>query len=402
MTTPAVNYDFLAQEFQQKTYNIDCFGNNVNIINANDGTTRYVKHRPASNNSPITSSGFRFPTGWYHWGLKATDKVSGTLKGWQVGLCGNPETRYYWINDNLKGISAGSIVSIPFLPTWVKDTAVSKAYTKLKGLNVNLGVMFAERHETAELFSTMAERIAHQVKRFKHKRPKDWAQVKKRGSLPEGYKVPQAWLELQYGWNPLMSDIQGSCTALSRRERDSSSYNAHVVGKTSTTQQRVVDWDYGWLQNGLFGQKITVIDTFDCTVRLWYRLNNPVLAAFSSLGLTNPLEIVWERVPYSFVIDWFLPVGNWLSTLDADFGWSFLAGCQTEFTRTKALGSPYVGSFVSIFGAENLTSPFKFDGFEMNRGGASVPPGVGLPHFKNPFSSTHIANAMSLLVQAFR
>jgi hypothetical protein len=32
-----------------------------------------------------------------------------------------------------------------------------------------------------------------------------------------------------------------------------------------------------------------------------------------SLGLVNPLEIAWEVVPYSFVVDWFLPVGSYIA-----------------------------------------------------------------------------------------
>lgn len=33
----------------------------------------------------------------------------------------------------------------------------------------------------------------------------------------------------------------------------------------------------------------------------------------SSVGLTNPLAVVWELIPFSFVIDWFLPIGESLS-----------------------------------------------------------------------------------------
>lgn len=34
-------------------------------------------------------------------------------------------------------------------------------------------------------------------------------------------------------------------------------------------------------------------------------------------GLLNPLEVIWELVPFSFVADWFLPIGDYLSALDA-------------------------------------------------------------------------------------
>lgn len=36
-------------------------------------------------------------------------------------------------------------------------------------------------------------------------------------------------------------------------------------------------------------------------------------AAVAGLGINNPASIVWEAIPFSFVLDWFLPVGNFLS-----------------------------------------------------------------------------------------
>lgn len=36
----------------------------------------------------------------------------------------------------------------------------------------------------------------------------------------------------------------------------------------------------------------------------------------SALGLNNPLAVIWEAMPFSFMADWFLDVGGMLSTLD--------------------------------------------------------------------------------------
>jgi hypothetical protein len=34
------------------------------------------------------------------------------------------------------------------------------------------------------------------------------------------------------------------------------------------------------------------------------------------LGLLDPLSVVWENIPYSFVVDWFIPIGDYLSMLN--------------------------------------------------------------------------------------
>jgi hypothetical protein len=35
------------------------------------------------------------------------------------------------------------------------------------------------------------------------------------------------------------------------------------------------------------------------------------------LGMLDPASVVWEIVPYSFVVDWFVPFGTYLSNLNA-------------------------------------------------------------------------------------
>jgi hypothetical protein len=39
-------------------------------------------------------------------------------------------------------------------------------------------------------------------------------------------------------------------------------------------------------------------------------------AILYSLGVTKPLSIIWEAIPFSFVVDWFVRVGDWLSSLE--------------------------------------------------------------------------------------
>jgi hypothetical protein len=39
------------------------------------------------------------------------------------------------------------------------------------------------------------------------------------------------------------------------------------------------------------------------------------LSALRQMGLGNPASILWERLPYSFVIDWFIPIGNYLELI---------------------------------------------------------------------------------------
>lgn len=44
------------------------------------------------------------------------------------------------------------------------------------------------------------------------------------------------------------------------------------------------------------------------------RVTNPNLLLFNQLGLVNPAYVLWDAVPFSFVADWFLPVGRYLQS----------------------------------------------------------------------------------------
>jgi hypothetical protein len=284
------------------------------------------------------------------------------------------------------------------------DVAHTKAYSGLKNQKVNLSVAFAERHETSRLFSESAKHIAKQVSAYKGTNPRDWARVVGAQAKRGVRNFPRSWLEMAYGWKPLMSDIQGSAIALSQRERSNDAYRVSVKGTVHDKQKY---WLFTCqLVNGI--NDLAVLNMFlvrqtDVTCKLWYVLDNPVLATFASLGLTNPAELVWERVPYSFVVDWFVPVGGWLSTLDADFGWRFVTGYDTEFSRWTSGHKLVKNDGLSGFHLETCNiQDWKFEGYHFVRGVHSVAPGVGVPHFKNPFSSAHISNALALLHEAFR
>lgn len=55
-------------------------------------------------------------------------------------------------------------------------------------------------------------------------------------------------------------------------------------------------------------------------IKFHYRVDNEILRTLSQLSLTNPLEVAWELVPFSFVVDWMLPIGDYLSNMSALHG----------------------------------------------------------------------------------
>lgn len=62
-------------------------------------------------------------------------------------------------------------------------------------------------------------------------------------------------------------------------------------------------------------------------------VTNDTLAQLGSHGLLNPAALAWELFPVSFVIDWFVPIGDFLGGLSTHFGMEFRDGYMTKYVE---------------------------------------------------------------------
>lgn len=114
---------------------------------------------------------------------------------------------------------------------------------------------------------------------------------------------------------------------------------------------------------------------------------------------------MWEVLPFSFVVDWFLPIGPYLEALSTYQGLSFVRGYKTQFTKSETQFSHsysgqhpgYSDKRVTLFSAGGLS----WSQVKLNRTKLTSFPKPNLPSFKNPLSLTHAANGLALIQQVF-
>lgn len=191
-----------------------------------------------------------------------------------------------------------------------QERAKIKAKTAMTDARFNAGVFVGELDKTTAL-------IRHTVRRLIHMRRNLAREVARKFGSIRGDALANGWLELQYGWKPLLNDVYGSAETLSKFQNPED----HIHGQVRKTSKMQIPREFrcssfvsGWndlLWTGVLNEESTAAIKF---------APDEFLTMLPALGLTNPLAIAWELVPYSFVVDWFIPIGDFLYQLDAGIG----------------------------------------------------------------------------------
>lgn len=307
-------------------------------------------------------------------------------------------------------LSAASFrLNLPSFDGGLANRALIDAKLKLKDQKVNFGVAFAERAQTADMVASNLSRIAKAYRDARKGHFRDASRhlgitmpgkTKRRdGKSHKGKELHDAWLELQFGWKPLLSDIYGAAEALREKDRKGSTRYGCTVKSRKSLTDIVKKRDADTSDNAIplwFDQRM--VTKFDAFIRLDYYRDSPELAALAQTGFTNPLEIAWELVPFSFVVDWVAPIGRYLSILDAELGWKFRDGSLTRRQVSKRLGWCSARE-VSNWDRVSVSGTYRHQYKVVNRTVYTSSPTPAFS-FKNPASGSHLASALALLAQA--
>lgn len=279
----------------------------------------------------------------------------------------------------------------------LSDKALLKARLKMKRAEVNLGVAFAERNATARLLGDTATSLGKAFRNLKAGRVRAAMRdlgISNKRHEPRGSNVPNKWLELQYGWKPLLSDVFGACDALSKQPKS----DWRVTAKA--TAKRNERWEHTFTDHSAG----IVVAQSECGAfcRIDALPENDLTKSLSSLGITNPLLIAWELVPYSFVVDWALPVGSWLESIDAMLGYSRSQYSNSLLTRARWDERGIRINNTTIWGGYYDNN---YEGYKrlvkLTRAVSNNVPMPTFPRIKDPLSLGHMANGLSLLASAF-
>lgn len=217
---------------------------------------------------------------------------------------------------------------------------LSKLWEAVRGHSLDLGVNIAEAGKTYGTIVQNCRSLGRSLVSLKHgqignamrhlgsgprHRPDKFKAVRRL----DASDVSGRWLELQYAWMPLVKDSFEAAKAL------------EAVTGPRVYKFRVASASKRYTYNGS-----TVPGAFKYMVNV--SVKKSILAELyedvgiaRALGLTNPETILWEVVPYSFVVDWFIPIGTYLNV------WRQIPSLKGRFLSTTKVGSK-LGSLVVL------------------------------------------------------
>lgn len=278
---------------------------------------------------------------------------------------------------------------------------IGKLREKISGSDFNLGVVLGEGHQTLRMIGDTAIRIA---KSLHHLRRGDVAGaarslVDKASRAPikphkqidpsrlAADRLSSAWLELQYGWKPLLEDVKAGAEFVAHKLSVPISQTYRMSVKRETNIVHYTNWTGGVVtarshQEHRRSMKVIVSE-------------HP--SALAQLGLLDPEVVAWELVPFSFVVDWFMPIGSWLEARAA------LQHIQiaTYVTTDKRVGTAFKPEPSSLF-KTTIPQDCQYRKIEFSRSIGVGNPNLPLPRFKplsEALSVKHCLNGLALLNQ---
>lgn len=255
--------------------------------------------------------------------------------------------------------------------------AITKALNRLGDEKTNVSLSLAEARKSYDLMVSGSIRLIRALLAVKHGNLSLMARylgLNSPGSLIRNY------LEYTYGWKPLMSDIYGSYTLLKQA----------LEGGPPVVKGRATIREFGsYTDVGSYTKRVKC--QASVTVCVSGTISDQYKRFAVQAGIGNPAELAWELIPWSFVVDWFLPVGDLIRAMQARTGLTFVSGWNLGRVESETeIVIPPRSGWTVIKPASISTR-----GFSMNRSNYSDFP-TPIPYIKSPFQSRNAWNALAL------
>lgn len=238
--------------------------------------------------------------------------------------------------------------------TTLYNQALSRAYERLRGKlgdRTEVGLYLAESVQSVSMIKKRLSQAGKLILQIDRRDLEGARKTMGLSGLPPTWESTKArtksfadlFLEAQFGWMPLVTDIYSALDVLSNQQ------SASFISGTA-------EIPFKWIDKT--GGAYTSSDTRHtgvCRVRIGARVEytNRNLDTLNRLGLVNPITFAYNRIPCSFVANWFFNVEQMCSLMTDFIGLSLTWTYTTHSwlcRKTHSSSNSYPGSAWAIAG----------------------------------------------------
>lgn len=232
---------------------------------------------------------------------------------------------------------------LPQNHSYLESAAIAKARMKFReevqNANANIALAIVERKEIFETILAVSWKVFVKLREHKRlvqsllritdaeKRRKRIKQIVAGLSVKGMSKTKDTfadlWLFYIYGIMPLVLDINTMLEHIKKIKPR----QVHGRARKSYSESRK-------LSDGYWAAEEQKQGFVSCHVTGFVEVVDPIKKMLAEYGFTNPAMILWERIPYSFLVDWVIGIGGWINSLGALDGTIVTSYNETVTTRS--------------------------------------------------------------------
>lgn len=204
---------------------------------------------------------------------------------------------------------------------------------------VNLAMFIGELDKSMGMMADKASRIssaAKDIRTGKFAKAARTLGVRKPKKAKRNKSFANNWLEFQYGWAPIVTDMAG---ILQHVHRGSRTLLVNARSRSTKTDRKIsyltsFQIEEAAAQHRLFVNWRHVQDrsVFE-QVHLVFRPASGFWDQVSRLGFMDPATLAVDAVPLSFVLGWFVNICDLLSDMNRGLTLDYVTGSYTEYQK---------------------------------------------------------------------
>lgn len=342
-----------------------------------------------SNKGPSTNSDGNQPTNYFRHVGKLRGSSYHAMDDWHESR--GQSLRWITLNGYPHGCSYAS--PGVYIPSWMENKVIQDAQVGLMDLRANIMEDLAQAKQTMSLLVKIFNAIVAAYQFARTGNTSGMRRVLKSFGSNIPKRTANVWLAYYYGIRPLVSTFGAICAAAEPKLK---------VKKVKRKLSQAVSPDdfastTGAVTTGSAFQRV------QCGITAYLNMDSS-LSYWTSLGLTgnladDALVTAWALTPYSFVVDWVLPVERFLRTRRFTSGITALHSyisrslvCDSTIRATWLPGLSSWFPWGSLPQANVRASLFQREVYY----GAAPPSGLALNLSLSPIN---LVNAAALIVQ---